>query len=285
MKGIDLNSKKTSRISIFNEKLEVNHACRQACLRSNNGAYPDEGVPPLRGDLQRKSQGQIVQLSGSIPVHGVCSVNLSGKPQRDRNLPSSAKQEALSYGHTWWYCSQYAVQRQQGAQLENLRRLRPGINQNCQTIVRRRGFGARTRQYDLCARFIHHRPVSLRLSMGTVSIHQVSHQTSYSARSTGQYSNVYSHFRWKDARCEYSRHPDTRSRSILYHGPRLCGFRKVVQDQPGRCIFRHPLKKAIQYTGVDILTLSQQRKNCLESAAIKPSYSPASTQRTTTLSR
>ncbi len=79
----------------------------------------------------------------------------------------------------------------------------PNLDQNRQTIIRRRGFGTRARQCDLRTRFLHHRSVPICFPMGPVSIHQVSRQTSYSARSTGQYSNVYSHFRWKGARCEY----------------------------------------------------------------------------------
>ena len=243
MKGIDLNSKKSSRISIFGEISEVNRACRKTCLRSGHGTHTHENFPPLRTNIQRKPQDQIFQLPGSIPVHGICSVDLSGESQRDRDLPSSAKQEALSHGYTWRHCSQYIVQRQQGARLENLRRLCPSIDKDRQTLIRRRRSGARTRQYNLRTRFFHHRSVSLGISMGPVSVHQVSRQTSHSARSTRQHSNVHSYLGWKDARCEDSRHPDARGWSILHHGSGLPGFFETIQHQSSGRVFRHPDKK------------------------------------------
>lgn len=89
VKGIDLNTKKISKISIFSDISEVNHTHRKACLRPGNGTPANEGFSPLRANLQWKSQGQIVQLSGSIYVHGLCPTDLSGEPPRDRDLPSS----------------------------------------------------------------------------------------------------------------------------------------------------------------------------------------------------
>ena len=67
MKGIDLNSEKTSRISIFGDILEINHAHRQACLCSNNGTYSHEGFSPLRANLRRKPQGSSAYYQAKAP--------------------------------------------------------------------------------------------------------------------------------------------------------------------------------------------------------------------------
>ncbi len=79
---------------------------------------------------------------------------------------------------------------------------------------------ARTRQYNLRTRFLHHRSVSICFPMDPVSIHQICRQTSHPARSTRQYSNVYSYLEWKDARCECAGYPDARGRGVLHHGSR-----------------------------------------------------------------
>lgn len=168
MKGIDLNTTRTSKLSEFSGTYEVNHVYRQTRFRPSDGTHANEGFSPLRADLQRKSQGQIFQLPGSIPLHGFCSNDLPGKPKRDRDLSSSAKQETLSYGNTWRHCSQHTVQCKQSTGLENLGRLCPGIDKDCQAIVCRRGAGARTRQHNLRTRFLHHRSVSICFPMGPV---------------------------------------------------------------------------------------------------------------------
>jgi len=55
MKGIDLNTLITSKLSGFAGICEVNHVYRQARFRSGDGTHAIEDFSPLRSDLQRKS--------------------------------------------------------------------------------------------------------------------------------------------------------------------------------------------------------------------------------------
>ena len=48
--------------------------------------------------IRRKSQGQILPLSRPIPLHGFRAIDLQREPQRDRNLSSVTKREALPHG-------------------------------------------------------------------------------------------------------------------------------------------------------------------------------------------
>lgn len=213
-------------------------------------------------DLQREPQDQILQLPGSIPLHGLCSTDLSGESQGNRDLPPSANQQALPHGNTWRHCSQHAVQRQQSTALENLRRLCRGTDKNRQAIVCRREFGTRAQQYNLRARFFHHRSVSVSFPMGSVSIHQVSCQTSHPARPTRQYSNVYSYLEWKDARCECAGYLDSRSWGFLHHGPGLSGFRKTIPHRSGERVFRHSSKKKMVYRRQYSHAVTTEEKLC-----------------------
>jgi hypothetical protein len=70
MTGIDLNTMRASKISEFSGIFEVNHVYRQARFRPDDGTHTNEGFSPLRTDLQWKPQDQILQLPGSIPLHG-----------------------------------------------------------------------------------------------------------------------------------------------------------------------------------------------------------------------
>ncbi len=173
-----------------------------------------------------------LHLPRPVSLHGFCSVDVSGKPQRDRDLPASTKQQALSYGNTWWHCPQYTLQCQQGARLENIRRLRSSIDKDRQAIVRRRNLGLGTRQYGLRSRFIYHRPVPISFSLGSISFHQISCKTSHIARFARQYPNVYPHFSWKNARCEDIGHTNARSRCFLHYGSRLSAIFRVVAHFP-----------------------------------------------------
>jgi hypothetical protein len=146
-------------------------------------------------------------------------------------------------GIQWRHCSQHSVQRQQSTGLENLGRLCRGTDKNRQANVCKRGFGTRTHQYNLRARFFHHRSVSVSFPVGSVSVHQVGRQTSHAARSTRQYSNVYSYLEWKDARCECAGYPDPQSWGFLHHGPGLSGFYKTIQHRSGERVFRHSSKR------------------------------------------
>ena len=53
-------------------------------------------LPPLRYPLSRRVQSEVLLVPGSIPVHGVRSVDLSGEPSRHRSMSARAKFQTLS---------------------------------------------------------------------------------------------------------------------------------------------------------------------------------------------
>ncbi len=66
MKGIDLNTMRTSKLSEFSEIFEVNHVYRQARFRPGNGTHANEGfrrcVQTYNGNHKVKSCSCLDQL-------------------------------------------------------------------------------------------------------------------------------------------------------------------------------------------------------------------------------
>ena len=57
-----------------------------------------------------------------------------------------------------------------------------------------------TRRRGLCVRRQHHRPVSVGVCLGPVSLDQGRHQAAHPAGPAGQHPQLHSHHRWQDAR-------------------------------------------------------------------------------------
>src|SRR5450756_80819 len=71
-------------------------------IRSTDGAFAAAHVSPVCREIPRTLSGAFLLASGSIPVHGLRAVDLSGEPARYRDLPASALGQALPLGYPGW---------------------------------------------------------------------------------------------------------------------------------------------------------------------------------------
>src|SRR6516225_6089403 len=68
----------------------------QAGLCTSHGAPAAAQLPQNRYPLCGRAESEVVLLSRSIPVHGVCSADLSGESARHRSVSASPALQALS---------------------------------------------------------------------------------------------------------------------------------------------------------------------------------------------
>jgi hypothetical protein len=71
----------------------------QTRFRSDHGALAVGHVQAVRGSLRRRAQSQKLLLSRSVPVHGLCAIDLAREPSRCGGVPASAEQQTLSSRH------------------------------------------------------------------------------------------------------------------------------------------------------------------------------------------
>src|ERR1039458_1713862 len=92
--------------------------------------------------------------------------------------------------------------------------------------------GLRARRHD-------DRFVFVGLPMGTVPVGEGCRQAAHAARSAWQYSELYSHLRRQDARCQRARLALARAGSLLRDGSRLPRLRAAVSPARGWQLLRH----------------------------------------------
>src|SRR3990172_1394792 len=83
--------------SATSERKEMAYEYRQNRVCSTDGLCSHLRVSPMRRALQRQLQGEDVFLLGSVPLYGLCPVDLPGKPQGYRGLPARGEDQALSH--------------------------------------------------------------------------------------------------------------------------------------------------------------------------------------------
>ena len=109
--------------------------------------------------LQRRLSGSHVPLLRTITRNGICTDDVSGKPERYRSMPYFSTSETLSYGD-FRPCQQInsgRCKRDDG--LANICRTCTPINRTSSEALCRRTFGGRSGQYGLCDGFYDYRPV------------------------------------------------------------------------------------------------------------------------------
>jgi hypothetical protein len=180
--GLDLNIDLVSRTVIAVPSAESLDASRPARVCAVDAPSSADDVPPLRGALCRRTQGQELLVSGPVPVHGLRTIDLPRESSRYRVEPSSPSGEALPFGDSRLRLAQHSGQCQCDARLAYLRELRRALDRHRTWLVcrgtLRRGFGPdglRARRYD-------DRSVFVGLSLGTVSFDEGRRQTAHVAR-------------------------------------------------------------------------------------------------------
>src|ERR1039457_5033719 len=141
----------------------------QAGVCASDGTHAADDIPSLRDAVSGRTQGEDFLVPGSVPVHGVRAVDLSGEPSGHRSLLACLAFQALSPWDSFGHGAQYAGQRQHGARLAHLRRRRTEPDWYCSTPLYRRILRCRSEGDGLRARHDDHRFVSVRVSVGTVS--------------------------------------------------------------------------------------------------------------------
>jgi len=69
---------------------------RQAGVCAADAASSADHPPPLRRPQSGRVQGEVLLVPGSVPVHGVRTVDLSGEPSGHRSMPARTKLQTLS---------------------------------------------------------------------------------------------------------------------------------------------------------------------------------------------
>jgi len=219
------------------------YVCWQAGLFSDPRTSAPAHFPPMRPALPGELQGQGLLLSRPVSLHGFCPVDLSGKSTRHRSLSAGSKQQALPHGYPLSGVEEHSGQRQQSSRLAHLRRLGPCTDTCCpQTLSGRRLRGG-TRPDGLCSGRHHHRPVPVRLSLGTVPTDQGGDQAAYPARSSRQHPDLHLHFRRQAARRQRSGRLGSGSRRVLRHGPWLSRLLSALRADKSPNLLCHPGQK------------------------------------------
>src|SRR5260370_37030008 len=92
--GLDLNIDTASRTVTAVLAAESLDASRPARICAVDAPSSSDDVPPVRGALRGRAQGQELLVSRRVSVHGVCAADLPRESARHRVEPSSAVDEA-----------------------------------------------------------------------------------------------------------------------------------------------------------------------------------------------
>ena len=179
----------------------------------------------VRSQIRRQSSNKNLFLFRPIPLHGLCSDNLSPVSSGHRGVSAGNAGETLSLRYSRNCVAQYIGKCERTSRLENIRRLRTGVNKQSPRALRQRRFRHSTESRSLCSGFDNHRFMSVTFSMGKISQAQSRSQGTYANGPEGLYTHVYPHYRRKSPRCKYPRRTGFGVRGYLCHGsriPRLC---------------------------------------------------------------
>src|ERR1035438_5384403 len=168
--------------------------------------------------LSRRLSAEDFLLLGSVSGNGVGTVDLPRQSARYRSVPAFDAGQALSHGIPRQGGALYSGRRQRVARLANLRRLCPGVDRRCATVVcprsHRGGSGAESVRVGLD----HHRSLPDFVSLGSVSPTQSRGEDAYPAGPARQYPHVYPHHRRQSARRQHPRRTPSRSGRVLRDG-------------------------------------------------------------------
>ena len=142
---------------------------RSIHLLATNGFLSKTRIQQVRSSAQRQSSSQNIHLPGSVPVHGLCTVDRPGKPARHRNLSSRVAFQSLPCRYSRKDLSQHIGRRQRKTRLANLSGFRTGSDRSSKVALHPRRIRSHIRQRSLCTRLNNHRSVPDTVSVGTVS--------------------------------------------------------------------------------------------------------------------
>ena len=229
MVGIDLKSPVGFGHKTFTDSLKgPANVHRTNSLLTTVRLSSQKTIRQMRSTISRQPSDKNVFLFRSIPVHVICSDNLSPEPSRHRNLSSSNAAETLPLRHTRECFTQYIGKCERTSRLENIRRLRTDFDKQSSNTLRQRRLRYSTESRSLCTGLNHHRFMSITVSMGKISQTQSRSQGTHADGLKGLYTHVYPHYRRESPRCKYSRRLDFRVWRHLHNGSRLPRLRSPL---------------------------------------------------------
>ena len=177
------------------------HEHWQDAVRPAHGFFALDDLCPVCHTLWWRQGRSRADLRGAVPGHGLRPADLPREPARHRSVFVGAGGEALPHGLSRTDSALDAGRCQRVARLAHLCRFRATSDRSGQGVVCERGLGAGFVEYGVCTRLHDHRPVSVGLSVGTLSYDQGGSEDAYAARSARQHSEFHPHLRWQTARC------------------------------------------------------------------------------------
>src|SRR6266849_1934804 len=243
---IDLNLEQVKSMLPRVLRKELLDECWPIDLFTTGGLSSYVRVPPMRCALQGRLQTQEFLLLGPVSLHGLRPANVPRKLARHRSLSAGQPNQALSHGHSRSRLAQHAGQRQLGTGLAHLRRLRALADPPSTSALSRRRFQSGVRADCLRARFHHHRPLPLVVSLGLLSQTKGGRETAYLARPAGQHSHGNHHYSRPNSRGQYSRSAHFRSRCFLSNGSGLSRLSPPASPPFGFGLFRHARPQTIR---------------------------------------
>ena len=209
---------------------------RKNSFLSNNGICLSQGISKMCSEIQRGLQGSVIFMLGSVPVHGLRTAYLSGKPAGHRSLPVRPEQKALPYGNKWTaFAKHHSIcERKQG--LEDLRRFCKHSYSYCKTFICGRRNWSRAFKYRICSGFHNYRLVSGTFPLGEIPHNKGCGENAYSAGSAWLNTIIHRYNRGESPRCEYSRPYTCRTGIILYYGSCLSRFLKALFNNRKFCL-------------------------------------------------
>jgi hypothetical protein len=125
--GLDLNSECGFCDPAKHHFVGATDEPRQAGVCAADATSSVEHLPPLRHPLSGRVQSEVLLVPGSVSVHGLRAVDLSGEPSGHRSMPARPALQTLSSRDSRGGGSQYAGQCQCHARLAHLRRFRQSL--------------------------------------------------------------------------------------------------------------------------------------------------------------
>lgn len=153
----------------FFKKLKgVANEYRKNSFRSNNGIPPITRISQVCGEIQRKLQSKKLFMFGPVPLHGICSIDVSRKPSRYRSMSACCQNKTLPHGHSGKGFPQYLGRCKRGQGLANLCRLCSSTHSYSQKALYKHRVRRRIGSYSLCSGFNNNQSLPFFISMGEV---------------------------------------------------------------------------------------------------------------------
>src|SRR3990172_1170471 len=200
-------------------------------------------IRQMRASLSRQSPRPQVLLLRSVSLPGFRPTHLSGEFARHRNVPAGDAVQTLSRGYSRQNFPQHLGRCQRDAFVADLCGICGGANWHRKKDLRQRQFRSGTRPNGLRSGRLHHRSVSVSVTLGQVSQTQSRHQTPYPSRFAWKHSHPCYYYPWKSSRRQHPRSTLLRTSGHLHHGSWLRRFRPPLQNTPVFGILRHPCQE------------------------------------------